>query len=144
MFSGLVLGRDGGLIATQYIPFYLGLGGPMGSGKQYFSWIHVRDCAGIITHAIENPKVSGILNAVSPDLATNQQFTDSFAKALWRWAILPMPVWVLSLIFGAKRASVMTTGCQILPQRTLESGYQFVYPKLDKALHQIVHQLPFE
>ena len=140
---GLALGRNGGLINNMYLPFWLGLGGHIGSGKQFFPWVHVQDVVGIIHHAITSPTVHGILNAVAPHTNTNAEFTTTFAQAMWRWACIPVPEFILSIIFGSERTKVMTTGAKIVPQRTLESGYAFHYPDLNSACREIVNQSPF-
>lgn len=130
---GLVLGRDGGMIQNLYVPFFLGVGGRIGSGTQWFPWIHARDCAGIIVHAIENDNVSGVMNAVAPAADTNSDFTKAFASAMWRPALFPVPEFALNLVFGAERAGPMVKGPKVVPKRTLESGYEYRYPDLASA-----------
>jgi len=130
---GLVLGREGGVIRNMILPFWLGVGGRIASGEQWFPWVHVEDVAGIITHAVENPHVKGVLNATAPDYITNSQFTKSFGGAMWRPTIFPVPGFVINLVFGKERGQAMIEGQKVIPQRTLESGYEFVYPDIDSA-----------
>lgn len=130
---GLALGRDGGSLKNLYVPFSLGLGGRLGSGNQWFPWIHVDDVAGIFVHAVENEKVTGVLNAVAPNCVTNAEFTSTFAKSLCRPAMFPVPGFMLSLLYGSERASIILEGQHVLPKRTLDSGYRFLYPDLKSA-----------
>lgn len=131
--SGVVLGRDGGAIQNMYIPFFLGVGGRIGSGKQWLPWIHVGDAAGIYAHAIENDHVSGILNGTSPNPVTNSEFTAAFAKAMWRPAFFPLPEFVVNAVYGPERGKVLLQGQKVMPKRTLESGYKFIFPEIDAA-----------
>lgn len=131
--SGVVLGRNGGMIKQIFLPFYVGGGGRMGSGTQHFPWIHVKDLSGIVIHAIENENVSGVLNGVAPQIITNQEFVDSFARALYRPAFFPLPDTVWNLAFGQERATMITKGLMALPKRTLDSGYEFRFPTITKA-----------
>uniref|UniRef100_A0A8B9QSC4 Epimerase family protein SDR39U1 n=1 Tax=Anas platyrhynchos TaxID=8839 RepID=A0A8B9QSC4_ANAPL len=126
--SGVVLGRGGGAISQMLWPFWLGLGGPIGSGHQPFPWIHIQDLAGIICHALENECLQGVFNGVSPSspATSNSTFTQEFAAALGR---------PLSL---GRRAVMLLEGQKVVPKRTLESGYHFIFPDLSAALKDIV------
>ena len=110
----------------------------IGSGKQYFPWIHIDDMTGIITHALENDHVTGVLNGVAPEIVTNERFTKEYASALWRPAIIPTPSFVFNLVFGHERAKLLLEGQKVIPKRTLELGYKFKYPELKEALEDIV------
>ena len=112
--------------------------GRIGSGRQFFPWIHVDDVAGIVTYAIENSHVTGALNAVAPQIATNQSFTVDYASALHRWAIFPVPSFALNFIFGPERASLLLEGQNVVPDRTMKLGYKFKYPELKAALKDIL------
>ncbi|KAG8196201.1 hypothetical protein JTE90_007929 [Oedothorax gibbosus] len=131
--SGVVLGRSGGMIQQIYWPFYFGLGGPVGSGKQPFPWIHIEDISGIFLHGISSDSASGVMNGVAPELATNGEFSKALARSMWRPCLFPLPEFVLNLAFGKERAAMMTTGPKVLSKRTLESGYKFQYPDLKSA-----------
>jgi uncharacterized protein len=130
---GVVLGPQGGALATMLPIFRAGLGGPIGAGRQWMSWIHRDDVAGILIHAAEKADVRGALNATTPNPVTNADFTKALAKTLHRPAIFPVPPVMLRLLFGAS-AEVLTTGQRVLPKRTLESGYVFQRPELAGAL----------
>ncbi|KAK7114925.1 epimerase family protein SDR39U1-like [Littorina saxatilis] len=139
--SGVVLGRDGGMIQQIYWPFFLGAGGRIGSGAQWFPWVHVADVAGIITHAIINDHVSGVLNAVAPEPATNAEFTKAFASAMWRPSIFPVPGFVMNTVYGPERGKVILEGQKVIPKKTLESGYKFAFPDLKSACQDVSQML---
>ncbi|XP_077171904.1 epimerase family protein SDR39U1 isoform X1 [Paroedura picta] len=138
--SGVVLGRDGGAIAQMLWPFRLGLGGPIASGLQPFPWIHVTDLAGIVVHALEHEGVGGILNGVAPSAVTtsNGDFARALGSALRRPAILPLPGFVVSAVFGPERSVMLLEGQRVVPRRTLESGYRFAFPDLPSAIRDIL------
>lgn len=135
-----MLGRDGGAIAQMLWPFRLGLGGPIGSGQQPFPWIHVADLAGIVTHAVEREDVGGILNGVAPSATdtTNRGFAQAMGSALRRPAILPLPGFVVSAVFGPERSIMLLEGQRVVPRRTLESNFCFAFPDLPSALQDIL------
>jgi len=138
--SGVVLGRNGGMIKQVFLPFYLGGGGRMGSGEQNMPWIHVKDVSGIILHAIENKKIDGVLNGVAPQVTTNQEFVNAFASALYRPAFFPLPDFVWNLVFGEERAAVITKGVTVIPKRTEEElGYKFRYPNITACCQEFSH-----
>ncbi|XP_022905686.2 epimerase family protein SDR39U1 [Onthophagus taurus] len=131
--SGVVLGRDGGMIKQLYMPFFLGLGGPVMPGNQYLPWIHIQDLCRLIIFAVQCASVTGVLNGVAPEQVTNKQFTDAFAKAMSRPAFFPVPTFMLNTILSAERAKMLTTGQKVKPQRTESLGFKFLYPKIDAA-----------
>lgn len=141
---GAVLGRAGGAMKQMLLPFWLGLGGTLGSGRQPFPWIHVSDLAGIITHALEPPADSPpspspqVFNGVAPALNTNYEFTKELGRVLGRPTIFPVPGFVMNALMGSERAVVLTQGQKVIPKRTLESGFQYKYPDLTSALKEIV------
>lgn len=125
------------------LPFWLGLGGTLGSGRQPFPWIHVSDLAGIIIHALEPPAEAPsptpqVLNGVAPALNTNYEFTKELGRVLNRPTILPVPGFALNALLGSERAVILTEGQKVVPQRTLESGYEYKYPDLTSALKGII------
>lgn len=132
-----VLGKGGGLVENMRLPFLLGVGGPFGSGSQYFPWVHVRDVAGIFTHIIENENASGIFNAVSPEMSTNREFSKEFAASLNRPAFFTTPECVVRVMLGNDWSSLLLRGQNVVPKRTLESGYEFQYPKLHDAVRNL-------
>ncbi|NXS52233.1 D39U1 protein, partial [Brachypteracias leptosomus] len=138
--SGVVLGRGGGAVSRMLWPFRLGLGGPLGSGLQPFPWIHIRDLAGIVCHALESECLQGVFNGVSPSSpdTSNGSFAQELAAALGCPALLPVPAWAVRAVFGAERATMLLEGQKVVPKHTLESGYHFIFPDLPGALKDIV------
>ncbi|XP_040824478.1 epimerase family protein SDR39U1 isoform X3 [Ochotona curzoniae] len=137
--SGVVLGRGGGAIGHMLLPFRLGLGGPIGSGQQFFPWIHIVDLAGIVAHALEANHVQGILNGVAPaPTTTNADFARALASALGRPAFIPLPSIVVQAVFGRERAIMLLEGQKVVPRRTLATGYQYSFPELGAALKEVV------
>lgn len=129
--TGLALGNDGGALAKMLPPFRLGLGGVVGSGRQWYSWIHVDDLAGIYATVLDGG--DGPFNAVAPNPVTNAEFTHALGAALHRPTSLPAPIFALKLVLG-EGASVVTTGQRVLPARIVaERAYAFAYPNLDGA-----------
>ncbi|XP_072296737.1 epimerase family protein SDR39U1 [Eucyclogobius newberryi] len=144
---GAVLGRDGGAIKQMWLPFWLGVGGTLGSGSQAFPWIHVADLAGIIAHLLEAEPAEAppaaaspqqVYNGVAPSLDTNHDFTKTFGRTLRRPTLFPVPAFVMNAALGSERAVVLTQGQKVIPKRTLEAGYQYKYPDLTSALKEIV------
>jgi len=133
--TGIVLGM-GGAIAKMLPIFQVGGGGKIGSGKQWFSWIHQDDLVDLIIYAIANPQVSDALNGTAPQPVTNAQFTVALAKAINRPAFLPVPAAALVLIFG-EGASVLLDGQRVLPKKAELNQFKFKYPDIDSALKQI-------
>jgi uncharacterized protein (TIGR01777 family) len=133
--TGLVLGRGGGALAMLLPLFRLGLGGPVASGEQWYSWIHLDDQVGIYLLAIDG--VAGAINATAPNPVTNRRFTQALAGAVHRPAILPVPEFALELLFG-EGASIVTEGQRALPEAALAAGYAFRHPEITGALASLV------
>ncbi len=133
---GVVIGKNGGIIKKVSLPFKLGLGGRLGSGKQGFSWIHIEDLCWAILFAIENETIDGVLNAVSPNPVDNLEFTKTLAKVLKRPAIFPVPSIALKLMFG-EGATVLLEGQKVVPKKLSNAGFTFNYPELSSALKQV-------
>lgn len=141
---GVVLGV-GGAMKQMLLPFMLGIGGTLGSGKQPFPWIHVSDLAGIIAHALEPPTdipptAQQVFNGVAPALNSNYEFTKTMGQILWRPTILPVPAFVINTLMGAERGMVLTQGQKVIPKRTLESGYEYQFPDLRSALRNVLRR----
>ncbi|HXI57022.1 MAG TPA: TIGR01777 family oxidoreductase [Polyangia bacterium] len=132
--TGVVLDRHGGMLGTVLPVFRLGLGGRIGSGQQWFPWIHVDDEVGLIRHALTAEGVTGPLNAVAPEPVTNREFTSVLAATLSRPAALAAPAFALRMAVGAKADDVLLASQRAMPVRTLETGFQFRYPLLRPAL----------
>ena len=127
-----------GLLKEMLTPFKLGVGGPLAGGEQYLSWIHLADEIGILLWALDNEKVSGTINASSPNPATNKNFSKALGRALNRPAVMPVPGLVLDLKFGKEFGQVLRGGQRVIPKRTQELGYKFSHPKLDAALRDLL------
>jgi uncharacterized protein (TIGR01777 family) len=136
--TGQVLTPEGGMLKGLLPPFRLGVGGPLAGGSQYVSWIHVDDEVGILLWAIDDEKVSGVVNASSPNPATNRDFSKALGRALKRPAVMPVPGFVLDLKFGSEFGHVLRGGQRVLPARTRELGYEFRHPDLDEALADLL------
>ncbi|XP_066459802.1 epimerase family protein SDR39U1 [Eleutherodactylus coqui] len=139
--TGVVLGPHGGPLNKMLWPFRLCLGGIIGSGKQPFPWIHIEDLCRLLCHTMEQEgKVGGILNAVSPSSLndTNADFTRALSRALGRPAFLVTPSFAIRLLFGNDRAPMLLEGPRVVPHRTLQTGFSFLYPDLDSALAQLL------
>jgi len=131
---GVVLGQDGGALQPMLPPFRLGLGGKVGSGRQWMSWIHVRDLAGLVLHAIETESVKGPLNAVSPQPVPNVEFTQTLAAVLKRPHLFPVPGFILKILMG-EASQVVLTSQRVIARKA--DGYEFVFPELKAAFEDI-------
>ena len=130
---GVVLGRRGGALAKMLTPFRLGAGGPLGSGRQPFPWVHVDDAVGAILFAIDDAKLAGPLNVAAPEARTNKEFTKSLGRALRRPAFIPVPAFALRLALG-EMSTLLLDGQRAVPAKLEARGYAFKHPSLDGAL----------
>ncbi|MEQ1440371.1 TIGR01777 family oxidoreductase [Fontimonas sp. SYSU GA230001] len=135
--TGIVLEGDGGSLARMLLPFRLGLGGPMGSGRQWMSWIHRADLVALILWLIDRDDASGPYNGTAPEPVRHAEFVAALGRVLHRPAIVPMPGFVLRLLIG-EMADLLLTGQKVLPVRALDGGFTFAYPRLDAALQAIL------
>jgi uncharacterized protein (TIGR01777 family) len=135
---GLVLGMDGGALQKMLMPFKLGLGGKIGEGKQYWSWIAIDDLVEIVYYLLNNKDLEGPVNAVSPNPATNNEFTSALGRALNRPTIFPLPAFVARGLLGEMADETMLSSTRVKPQKLLDSGYKFKYPELEQALNSIL------
>lgn len=137
--TGIVLSPNGGALAKMLPPFKLGLGGKLGSGQQYMSWIALDDLVGAIIFAIENDRVSGPINGVAPHAVTNAEFTTTLGTVLNRPTIFPVPAFVLKLLLGEEMANeVLLGGAHVEPKQLESLGYSFKYPELEPALKNLL------
>jgi uncharacterized protein len=134
---GVVLGRGGGALAQMLLPFRLGVGGRLGTGKQWMSWIALDDLVSLLKFAIEDAALSGPVNAVAPNPVTNAAFTRELAAAVHRPAILPVPAFALKILFG-EMSEILLGGQRVIPQAALRAGFQFRYAGLGEALRQSI------
>lgn len=137
--TGLVLDNGGGLLQRMLPAFRFSLGGRLGDGRQWMSWIHRRDWVAVVHTLLNNPDLQGAFNATTPQPVTNQVFTDSLARQLHRPALLPMPAELLKLMFG-EMAELMLGSQRVIPERLQEEGFPFLFPVLDSALQEILGQ----
>ncbi len=133
---GVVLDEFDGALATMKTPFKLGVGGPIGRGRMWMSWVHVADVAGAFLKAIDDADMSGVYNAVSPTPVTNKEFSKALAAALHRPCLFPVPPFMLKLMYG-ESAAIILASQKVLPQRLLNAGYEFRQPTCAEALESI-------
>ncbi|MBD2388085.1 thylakoid membrane protein ThyD [Cylindrospermum sp. FACHB-282] len=133
---GIVLG-NGGALEKMITPFKLFAGGPIGSGRQWFSWIHLDDMVNLILEALTKPEMAGVYNATAPNPVRMTELSQTMGKVMHRPSWLPVPAVALEVLLG-DGAIVVLEGQQVLPKRTLESGFKYQYPNLPSALTQII------
>ncbi|KAG9508566.1 Epimerase family protein SDR39U1, partial [Fragariocoptes setiger] len=134
---GAVIGRDGGVLQGLYLPYLFYVGGPVGSGKQWFPWIHVQDLANMFVFSIFNNHVAGIINGVAPQIITNAEFSQALGRAMNRPSMIPMPEIVVKLLFGNDRAVMMLQGQKVKSRAEL-LGFRYDFPYIDIALADCV------
>jgi len=134
--TGIVLARDGGALGAMLLPFQLGLGGPLGSGEQWWSWIHRDDLVTLIIHSIDN-NIDGIWNGTAPNPVTQKEFARVLGRVLRRPAFLPAPAFALKLILGGFAAELLSSK-KALPRAPEASGVVFKYRELELALREIL------
>jgi hypothetical protein len=135
--TGIVLGREGGALAPLLFPFKLGVGGPIGSGRQYMPWIHLHDHVEMIAAAVGDDRFSGPVNVSAPAPVTNRDFARALGRALHRPAFLPLPGFALKLALG-EASNVLLSGQRAVPEKAVKLGFPFQYPEIDAALADIV------
>ena len=136
--TGIVLSKDGGALGTMLMPFKLGVGGVVGSGKQWMSWISLDDEIAIINFAIENENIRGAVNAVAPNPVTNQEFTKTLGEVLYRPTFLPLPEFAVSMVFGEMGDALLLASTRVLPKRLEDAGFEFKYADLKSALKHAI------
>lgn len=135
--TGIVLGKEGGALAKMVTPFQLFAGGPLGSGRQWVSWIHREDLVSLILQALTNPQLNGTLNATAPHPVRMAEFCEDVGQVLNRPSWLPVPELALIALLG-DAATIVLEGQQVLPKRTQEQGFQFQFPELKPALQHLL------
>lgn len=136
--TSIVLSKDGGALATMLTPFKLGVGGVVGSGQQWMSWISLDDVVGIINYALENEGLRGAVNVASPNPVTNEQFTKTLGEVLYRPTFLPLPEFAVNLVFGEMGDALLIDSTRVEPKRLKDAGYEFKYTDLKSALENAV------
>jgi uncharacterized protein (TIGR01777 family) len=134
--SGIVLSRKGGALARLLTPFEFGVGGPIGSGQQWMSWISLHDHVRAMRHAIMNDSVHGAVNLVAPDAVRNEEFAHTLGRVLRRPSFVPVPAFVIELLFGEMAEKTILAGQHVLPRALLDSGFSFDDTTLDAALRR--------
>ncbi|WP_307564029.1 TIGR01777 family oxidoreductase [Paenibacillus sp. V4I7] len=134
---GLVLDGKEGAFPKMALPYKLGVGGPIGSGKQWLSWIHIDDMVRLIDFCIQNEAILGPVNATAPNPVTNKEFGRALAKAMRRPNLFPLPAFILKIMFG-ELSTLLLEGQKVLPRVLLEHGFTFKYSFVDKALADMV------
>lgn len=135
---GVVLSRDGGALTKMLLPFKLGLGGRVGSGRQYWSWITLTDLVGVIRFAIDTPALSGPVNAVAPVAATNHEFTKALGRVLHRPTVFPMPALAAKFALGQMAEDLLLASARVVPRKLEQHGFDFSFGDLDAALRHVL------
>jgi uncharacterized protein (TIGR01777 family) len=136
--TGLVLSSAGGVLSKILLPYRMGLGGKIGSGRQYMSWIALDDLVKAIYHAIQNEEIIGPMNAVAPHPVTNLEFTKTLGRVLSRPTLLPLPAAAARLLLGEMADALLLASARVEPASLLNSGFRFQYPDLDSALRHLL------
>ena len=137
--TGLVLAEGGGLLKRMLLPFRLGLGGRLGDGQQWMSWIHRQDWIAIARLMITDSSMQGAYNATAPNPVTNSEFARTLAHCLNRPALLPVPAWLLKILLGEMSGLVLGSQ-RVMPERLLALGFKFQYTDLSSALNQVLRR----
>jgi uncharacterized protein (TIGR01777 family) len=135
---GVILAAHGGALAKMLTPFKLGVGGKIGTGKQWMSWLTLGEAVGLVRYALETTSLRGALNAVSPTPVRNIEFTRALGQAVHRPTILPMPAFAARAAFGEMADALLLSSQRVIPRRLQEAGYQFRAPELDGALQEVL------
>lgn len=135
--TGLVLAREGGALPKMLPPFWFGAGGPVGSGRQYWPWIHRQDWIDLVRWIIESPSVSGPINLTAPSPETNAAFAAALGRALHRPAFMPAPAFAMKLLLGEMAEALLLSGQRAVPAKAERLGFTFSYAGLDNALRAI-------
>jgi uncharacterized protein (TIGR01777 family) len=138
MRIGFVLSRNGGGLGAMLLPFKLGIGGRVGSGRQYLSWIAIDDLVGAISHSILADSLRGPVNAVAPNPVTNREFTKTLGSLLRRPTVFPLPAFAARLMMGEMADELLLASARVTPSRLLASGYKFQFPELKEALCHVL------
>ena len=135
---GPILARDGGMLSKLLTPFKMGMGGKVGSGKQYISWVALDDAVNAIKLAIDDESIHGPINIVSPNPVTNEEFTKTLGHVLNRPTALAMPAFAARLAFGEMADEMLLASQKVMPKRLSQAGFQFQYPTLESAMRKYI------
>jgi uncharacterized protein (TIGR01777 family) len=136
--TGIVLGKSGGMLPQMIKPFSYFIGGPLGSGRQWLSWVHIDDATEAIVQLAEKDGLSGAFNLTAPNPVTMKEFARILGKVMKKPSWLPVPAFLLKAVFGDMSRETMLQGQKVMPKRLQELGFEFKYPGLEEALHDLV------
>ena len=136
--TGIVLSREGGALKQMLLPFRLGLGGRIGDGRQWWSWIHIADLVSAVHHILQNDSLRGTVNMTAPNPVTNAEFTSALSEALKRPARLPVPAFALRLLFGELADEGLLASARVVPEKLAKIGFAFAFPELKPALKDLL------
>lgn len=137
--TGIVIAKEGGALAKMLFPFKWGLGGVVGSGQQYMSWIAIDDLVNIISFLLRESALNGPFNAVGPSPVTNKVFTKTLGEVLHRPTVMPLPAFAVTLLFGEMGQELLLSSQRVLPVRLQQAGYSFSYPDLRECLIKLTN-----
>lgn len=133
---GVVLGNEGGAFPRMRLPYKFGVGGRVGTGRQWLSWIHLADMVRLIGYCIDQPDIHGPINATAPNPVTNDTFGRTLGKSIRRPHFMPVPAWLMKLVFG-ELSILLLEGQKVIPKRLLEHGFEFQFPTIETALEHL-------
>lgn len=136
--TGIVLSKDGGALATMLLPFKMGVGGVIGDGKQWMSWISLDDEIRAIEFVLEHEEVRGAVNLVSPNPVTNQEFTAALGEVLYRPTFIPLPEFAVSMLLGEMGDELLLSSTRVVPARLEQLGFEWQFPDLKPALEHVL------
>ncbi len=131
---GMVISADGGALAEMLTPFRLGVGGPLGSGDQWMSWIALEDLVGVVSYVLDDRTISGPVNAVAPNPVTNRTFARTLGRVIHRPAILPLPSFAIEVLFGEMGRELLLASTRVIPEKLARAGYEYRHPHVEGAL----------
>ena len=135
---GIVLSTEGGALKEMLTPFKMGVGGAVGKGQQFVSWIHLRDLIRVIQFALENENLNGAVNATAPNPVRNAEFAEKLGVALHRPSLVPVPAFALRLMFGELADALLLSSARVLPEKLLANNFQFEFERIEDALRDLL------
>ena len=137
---GVILAAQGGALPRMLLPFKMGVGGRLGSGKQWMSWLTLQEATGLVKHALENAELAGAVNAVAPNPVRNIEFTKILGKVLRRPTLFPAPGFALKLALGEMADALLLSSQRVIPARLQKSNFTFVHPEFEAALRAVLRK----
>lgn len=136
---GIVLSTEGGALKEMLTPFKMGVGGRVGKGQQFVSWIHIRDLIRVIQFALENENLNGAVNATAPNPVRNAEFAEKLGVAVHRPSLVPVPEFALRLMFGELADALLLSSQRVVPEKLLANNFQFEFERIEDALRDLLH-----